>query len=56
MRDARAERDEPERYPIRGIFVGCCASEKGAVVSRIMASNHERYFTLFIVAPVLADN
>src|SRR5436190_13456575 len=46
MLAAPAEREVLVRYPIRGTFVGCCASADRAVVRRIVASSQIRIFAV----------
>ena len=54
VRSEMEERETPDRYPIRGIFVGCCASAGGAVVSKTVASNQTKIFRLIVFTPVPA--
>jgi hypothetical protein len=42
---------DPVRYPIRGIFVGCCASADGAVVSKKVISDQTKIFPLIVFPP-----
>src|SRR5258706_9329803 len=51
----RAELEESEltnRNPIRGIFVTCCASARGAVVSKTVASSQTQICLLIRSSPV----
>jgi hypothetical protein len=47
MRAARTEAEEAPRNPIRGIFVGCCASAKKAVARRTIASSQMAILFIF---------
>jgi hypothetical protein len=48
MRAARAEREGAARYPIRGIFAGCCASAGTATANSITATRIDNRAAFFI--------
>src|SRR5262245_53791619 len=48
MRSRMAEREAPLRYPIRGIFVGCCADAEKLSASSITQRAKPPSFRLFI--------
>jgi len=46
-----------DKYPIRGIFVGCCAWANGAVISKTVVNNQTKIFPLiWFRSRVIADN
>jgi hypothetical protein len=53
MRAEIVEREVTLRNPIRGIFVGCCASAEKAVVSNTVVSSQTKKFRLISFAPVV---
>jgi hypothetical protein len=52
MRSGEVEGEGPDRYPIRGIFVGCWASMAWAVINKTVISNQKRDFDFIVFAPV----
>jgi hypothetical protein len=50
MRAAPAERVPLPKYPIRGIFFGCCASPRETVVRKIAAISQREILGFIVFA------
>jgi len=44
---------EPETYPMSGIFFGCCASAREAVIAKTIVSSQKRILLLIRFSPVV---